>query len=359
MALVAVVVASMVALASCDEPAGSRAGAAGTSPPASSVRPPGPLDLGPYGGLGTWVDAYDFARPYQSAGAQPPIGPDDVDDMARRGVRTLFLQAARWDDDSPQGLVDPERLAAMLARAHERGLRVVGWYLPDHVDVGRDLERARQIVDFRAGDDRFDGLAIDIEYTRGEPDPAKRNAALVDFSQQLRREVTDRPIAAVVLTAVHLDVVNPRFWPDFPYGELADLYDVWMPMAYWTMRTGDYHNSYNYTRESVERLRDHLGRPDAVVAPIGGIADETDDDQIVHFGDALVDTRAIGGSFYDWNTMAPNKQALAARLFGSGRASTLPAAPPWTPPACPPPVTDPTPPRSGGCVDTTRVPATR
>jgi hypothetical protein len=270
---------------------------------------------------------YDYAPSYQDNGAPPPLSPDDLGEMARRGIKTVYLQATRWDDQSPDGIVDGPLLGAFLRRAHDLGLRVVGWYLPRLVDPELDLQRSMQIVDFRDGVERFDGLAVDIEYTQGEGDPTKRNANLVQYSRALRARVGDLPVAAVVLTAVHLEVVNPRFWPEFPYRDLRDLYDVWMPMAYWTLRNAPYDNAYNYTKESVDRLRNDLGQSDAPVAPVGGIADEMTDQQVADFGRALRAVDALGGSFYDWNTMAPGKQAAANRLFSSGPASSLPAPP--------------------------------
>jgi hypothetical protein len=285
-------------------------------------------DLQAYAGLGTWIDVFDYAPAYQDNGGDPPLSPADLDDMARRGVRTVFLQATRWDDKSPDGIVDGPLLGAFLRHAHDLGLRVVGWYLPRLVDIDLDVDRSLQITDFRDGDEQFDGLAIDIEYTQGEGDPAKRNDNLVRYSQRLRAKAGDIPIAAVVLTAVHLEVVNQRFWPDFPYRDLRDLYDVWMPMAYWTVRNAPYDGGYTYAKESVDRLRNDLDQQDAPVAPVGGIADEASSSQITDFGKALRDTGAIGGSFYDWNTLAPGKQATAQQVFAKGAAASLPAPPP-------------------------------
>ena len=122
---------------SSSTPAGG--GAADTAPgggpetggPDTTAVDRGPFarDLEPYEGLGAWVDVFDYAPAYQSDGSEPSLGVDDLDDMARRGVRTLYLQATRWDEDSPQGIVDEGLLGALLTRAHDRGMRVVGWYL--------------------------------------------------------------------------------------------------------------------------------------------------------------------------------------------------------------------------------------
>src|SRR5436305_9671970 len=64
-----------------------------------------PRDLRPYGGLGTWVDGFDFGPAY-TANPAPPIAPTVVDDMAAHGVKTVYLQAARDDRRSPGGIVD-------------------------------------------------------------------------------------------------------------------------------------------------------------------------------------------------------------------------------------------------------------
>ncbi len=290
---------------------------------------PAPRDLAPYAGLGTWVDVFDYAPNY--AGSQPPVTPEDVDEMADHGVRTLFLQAARWDDRSPGGLVDRKLLRQFLVNAHDRGLRVVGWYLPSFDDVDRDLERLGQVRDFEASGHRFDGVAVDIEYTEAVPDVTERNARLVELSRRFRAASPGLPIAAVVLPAVQLEVVNPRYWPDFPYRDLAGSYDLWMPMAYWSFRSGPYGDGYAYVHESVTRLRANLGRPDAVVAPIGGIADEIADAHIAQFAQALVDSNSIGGSLYDWNTLPPGRRHLLHLAFAEGPASRLPAPPPWSP----------------------------
>ena len=299
----------------------------GAVPESRRVIPPFPRDLLAYGGLGGWIDVFNFAPAYQPAGTDPPLTPQDVDELHRRGIRTLYLQAARWDDKTPAGIVDPPLLGAFLRRAHELGMRVVGWYLPRFVDVDLDVNRATLIHDFTWDGERFDGLAIDIEYTEGEADVARRNDNLVRFSERVRAAVGDEPLGAIILSAVHLEVINPNFWPAMPYDALKRLYDVWLPMAYWTLRLAPYDDGYTYAKESVDRLRADLGDPAALMAPIGGIADEMTEAQMDGFARALVDTGSVGGSFYNWNTTAPGLQAKARDLFTTGPAGALPPAP--------------------------------
>lgn len=314
------------AAAACRTPALGEPEAAGTQPMADlavgEVAPAGPRDLEAYAGLGTWVDVFDFVPRY--AGDPPPLSAAAVDEMADRGVRTVFLQATRWDDQSPDGIVDRPALRSFLIRAHERGLRVVGWYLPHFGDLDRDLERVRQIIDFEASGHRFDGVGIDIEWTDGVPDDGERSERLVQLSERIDAIAGDMPVAAIVLPAVQIEVVNPRYWPDFPYQRIAPHYDIWMPMAYWTFRDAPYDDGDDFVVESVERLRNNLGDEGALVAPIGGIGDLVTGEHVDQFAQALADVGAVGGSYYDWATLSPERRAEVQASFVDGPASDLP-----------------------------------
>jgi len=99
-----------------------------------------------------------------------------------------------------------------------------------------------------------------------------------------------------------MEDVNPNYWPDYPWAGLAQFYDVWQPMAYWTNRRDQWRDAYVYTATNIDRLRQHIGRPDAVVHPIGGIGDESNSDDITAFDQAAVDRGCVGGSLYDYRT---------------------------------------------------------
>jgi hypothetical protein len=276
-------------------------------PPAVGLPPvsPPPLrDVAVYRGLGTWVDAYDFSPQFQPNGAPAPVTPESVDDMAAAGVKTLYLQAAKDDVRSPGDLVNPEILGPMLIRAHDRGVKVVAWYLPKFYDVGSDLRRLLAMRDFRAGGQGFDGIGVDIEWTKDVPDPAERNVRLVDLSRRLRAEMGTAAVAAIPLPPVVIETINPRYWPGFPWRDLAPFYDVWMPMAYWTFRTqsSGWRDAYRYTEENVRRVRANLGLPGAIVHPVGGTDNKSSDADYRGFVRACLDTGSVGGSIYDWRT---------------------------------------------------------
>ncbi len=145
----------------------------------------GEADVDAFRGLGTWVDVYDYVPGFQSDGGPPPVTVDSIDDMSALGVRTLYLQSSQ-DDDRLQGqTVDKELLGTFLRRAHDNNIDVVAWYLPQFDDVDGDLRRIKALADFRTQGERFDGIALDVEYTQAlaRPRGAQRRAGRADGSR--------------------------------------------------------------------------------------------------------------------------------------------------------------------------------
>jgi hypothetical protein len=272
-------------------------GTADTAPSAANRN-----DLQAYRGLGTWVDVYEYIPTLQQAGKKPPLKPSAVDTMKDRGVKTLYLQAAQDDTRTPRATVSPKLVGEFLQNAHDAGLRVVAWYLPHFDDLDADLRHIRGLLDFRSDGERFDGVALDIEFRGDVSDVDARNTALVELSTRVRALARDRPIGAIVLDPVLLEVINGDFWPDFPWPEIADLYDVWLPMSYWTNRNtaSGYRDGFRYTDENIRRLRSNLGKPDAPMHAIGGLGDAAKAQDYVGFVRAARQQKAIGWSIYNY-----------------------------------------------------------
>ncbi len=257
--------------------------------------PPGRWTLVPHTGLGAWVDAYDWTA--ELGGTDPAVGPDDLAAMADAGVQTLYLQTSHRRSAST--LLEPERLDEMIQQAHAEGMHVVAWYLPTYTDVDDDLARLVASAELPV-----DGLAVDIEST-DVVDPVERSARVVDLSRRLRTALgPDKAVAAITLSTVHVEVVNPAFWPGYPYADLAADYDALLPMAYWTLRTGDLRSSVRYIGENVDRLRALVG-DDEPIHVIGGIADVATAADVEGMLAALRARDVIGGSLYDWATANP------------------------------------------------------
>ncbi|HVF12920.1 MAG TPA: hypothetical protein VNA87_07535, partial [Actinomycetota bacterium] len=181
-----------------------------------------------YRGLGAWVDVYDYAI----RDNMDPIAA--VDEMSRRGVKTLYLQTGRWKE--PNDIVNAEKVTLFLDRASAKGIAVVGWYLPGFGDIDRDIRRSLAVLNFRTpSGNKFSGLAPDIE-TREEVagDRVRFNAGIEEYSRRLRESVS----AGTVLAAIVVDAKNneraPARWSGFPWPAIGQYYDVVMPMAYWT-----------------------------------------------------------------------------------------------------------------------------
>ena len=297
-------VTSQAAVPTTTAPPAARAPLPPAPLPLLPVTPPPRRDTSVYRGLGTWIDAYDYSPQYQPNGGPPPVTPESMDDLAAQGVRTLYLQAAKDDTRSPGDLVNPEILGPMLNRAHARGIRVVAWYLPKFYDLDSDMRRFLAMRDFRFGGEGFDGIGNDIEWTKDVPNAAERNVRLIELSRRLRAAVGPAALSAIPLPPVLIETINPKYWPDFPWRELAPIYDVWMPMAYWTFRSqsSGYRDAYRYTEENVRRLRANLGLPGAVVHPAGGTDNKSNDNDYRGFVRACIDTGSVGGSIYDWRT---------------------------------------------------------
>lgn len=258
----------------------------------------------PFEGLGAWVDVYDYAPAFQSDGARPAVTPASVRDMAALGVKTLYLQAAQLDDRSKGNLVDRRLIGRFLRQAHEHDVAVVAWFLPQFAKPKADLARIQAMADFKAGDERFDGFGLDIEWTESVPDVAARNAALIKLARRARAVVGDAPLGAIVLEPVLLEVVNDQYWPSFPWRKIRKRFDAWLPMTYWSNRDTEsgYRDGFAYADENIRRLRANLGQPDAAVHPIGGIADDVSPDDVAGLVRAARRNDAIGWSLYDYAT---------------------------------------------------------
>lgn len=275
------------------------------SAPIAAPAPAGP-DISAYRGLGAWVDQFDFGRGW----SQPPALV--VDELARRGVKTLYLQTGKWN--SPDDFIDPTVAQTYLQLAHAQGIKVVGWYLPGFVDVPTDVARSMAVLNFRsATGDSFDGFAPDIEERRAAGGRDRFNAGVAEYSRQLRSAAGP----GIALGAITVDAKNnkraPNTWEGFPWPQIGQYYDVIMPMAYWsvTKRQAECGNSNDvaaYMREMRSETRALMG-VDRPFHAIGGIADCITPAEVDAFVGVSKELGFIGGSLYDFQTTQANPQA--------------------------------------------------
>jgi hypothetical protein len=244
-----------------------------------------------YAGLGAWVDVYDWSTTF--GGSTPSIGLAQIDALAGRGVRTLFLQGAGPRGDAP---LEPARQRPLIDRAHANGMRVITWYVPGHVDPDADRNRALAI-----GSLSVDGLALDIENST-LPDPDERSRRAVRLTAELDAALPGKAIGAIVPSPVGLDLAG-GYWPRFPFQGIGAHIDVWVPMTYWSYRNKpgqtQWRDAYAYVSENMRQIRARSKQPFTPFHVIGGLASESTTSDVQGMARAGREQEAIGASLYD------------------------------------------------------------
>lgn len=260
-----------------------------------------------FGGLGTWIDVYDTSL-YRSPTTL-------ADRLARRGVTTAWIETA--NDRSTVDVVQRAALGRVLDALHDRGIRVVAWYLPGHLDQALDLRRARAMLSFRSPrGDAFDGVALDIESLR-EKNVKRRTTRMLALLRTLRAEAGALPVAAIVYPPRALER-HAGWWPGFPWAVVAAQVDAVVPMLYTGGGFRGYDATYGYVARSLRLVRAAVGAGVPVHAA-GGVANRMTAEELGAFVDAVQDTGgAVGWSLYDWVTSTPAGWSALARLSGTG-----------------------------------------
>ena len=108
-------------------------------------------------------------------------------------MRTLYLQVANPDGASPDQLTDELQLREILTRARTRRAEGGGVVPARRSPTSRSTRGCcKTIVAFRSGTARFDTVALDLEYTQGEPDVAVRNDNTVEVAARTRGSCSAR-----------------------------------------------------------------------------------------------------------------------------------------------------------------------
>jgi hypothetical protein len=284
----------LVGFAACvgsPEVVGSAGGQPGPSHRATtrSLEPATGPATEPYEGLGTWIDIYDTDVWKQPVHA--------VRSMAAHGVRTIYLQSSNYHRNRP--FVHAEGVEAIVDAAHRQGLQVVAWYLPGFRDPSLDLHRAVRTIRFETpSGNRFDSFALDIESSEVRR-PDLRTARLLRMSAAIRRAAGDEyPLGAIVTSPDRLVRTDPHFWPGFPWRRLADTYDVFLPMTYYTYRVEGPRAAALYTARSVQVIRRQTSGLRVPIHVVGGISFDATGPETQGFVDTVLERDVIGASYY-------------------------------------------------------------
>ena len=258
-----------------------------------------------YNGLGTWIDVYDakaFANPEATAAA-----------IASHGVQTVYLETS--NSKQTVDIVKPEALGRLVDALHHNEIEVVAWYLPTLVKPAVDLRRSLAAMHFVTPEGGgFQGFALDIE----APDvknPAVRNARVLTLSRQLRAAAgPDLGLGAIIPSPRGMEI-RPAYWPGFPYAQLAGIYDVFLPMTYFTGTVKGPDAVYGYLARSLAILRVMTQNPDLPIHMIAGVADRATLPEVQAFAQLVSDDSRIGGwSLYDFFTTRAAEWRVLAGL---------------------------------------------
>ena len=243
----------------------------------------------PYEGLGTWIDIYDtevWEHPVHA-----------VRSMSAHGIRTIYLQSSNYNRNRP--FVHPDGVEAIIDAAHRRGIEVVAWYLPGFRDLPLDLHRAIRTIGFetRRGN-RFDSFALDIESSEVRRS-SLRTTRLLRMSAAIRRAAgADYPLGAIMASPDRLVRTDPRFWPGFPWRRLADTYDVFLPMTYYTYRVKGPRAAAWYTAQNVQIIRQQTSGMQVPIHVVGGISFDATGPETQGFVHTVLERDVIGASYY-------------------------------------------------------------
>jgi hypothetical protein len=268
-----------------------------TSSSAAVAPPANRHDLTAFKGLGTWVDGYDYARELSTT---PSVTPRTVMFMQQRGVKTIYLQAAKDSPKVRDTLMSRDRLGPILKAAHDRGIRVVAWYLPTFRDPAKDFRLLDAMMQFKYQGHHFDGIGLDLESSAVPT--ATRNTRLLALSKKVRAR-TWLPIAAITLPPVLIEEINKTWWNPFPWKAISPYYDVWIPMGYYTAydRWPKWRNAATSTTEDIRRIRARIGSR-VPIHYAGGLAGKSTATDYQRFEAAARAAGARGWSAYDYAT---------------------------------------------------------
>jgi hypothetical protein len=261
--------------------------------PGGRARPavPDAPKLEVYRGLGAWVDLFEgraWRRPTRA-----------VADMKSHGVRTLYLETSNYSQ--PRDIAMPRVVERFIEAAHARNMDVVAWYLPGFRNLRLDLRRSMKAIRFRTDSgQRFDSFGLDIEASIVDP-PSRRTRRLLTLSRKIRaRAGGGYPLGAIIPSPRGIELAED-YWPVFPYAQLAQIYDVFVPMGYFTYHVNGPDKTHFDTLRNIEILREEVGDPTVAVHLIGGIADDASVNEVHAFVQAVREHGLLGASLYNWS----------------------------------------------------------
>jgi len=211
-----------------------------------------------------------------------------------KGIRNLFVQVSR---SNTEAVVHPEKLGPLIDACHRYKIRVLAWSFAELRSPEADADKLIEACHFQsASGQHMDGLAANLE--------KDLTAAKVEaYSLRLRHSLgSTYPMIAVVYSPLNM---APQV-AQIPWPMLGQYYDVIAPMNYWNSKYKKL-DPYEYTKATVQRVRQLVGRPDVEIHVIGD-AMGTTSASINQFFKACQESAATSASLY------PNQRMTADQM---------------------------------------------
>jgi hypothetical protein len=252
-------------------------------------------DVTPYGGLATWIDIWDL-----KAWRNPEA---TMSAAAQRGIRTVFIETSNYS--RTVDVFNPLQLAGLLDAAHRYGMKAVSWYLPSFLHPAVDLRRSLAAIRFRTPSGvTFDSFGLDIEADVVRS-ASLRSRRLVTLSQQIRAAVGgDYTLGAITPSPLGMSL-HPKYWPRFPFEQLRAVYDVFVPMGYYSYHGRGAAAARREVVAAVRIIRNATADPAVPIHVIGGLAAATTRAEARAWAQAIADCGVLGYSLYDYLTTTP------------------------------------------------------
>jgi hypothetical protein len=127
--------------------------------------------------------------------------------------------------------------------------------------------------------------------------------------------------------------MHTSYWPRFPFKTLAGIYDVFVPMGYYTYHGDGYANAYSDTRDNIRIIREQTGKATVPIHVIAGDGAKSSATETTAYVRALRENGALGGSMYDWATTSDASwKALKNVRFNPRQSAALPPSLPFAAP---------------------------
>lgn len=226
------------------------------------------------GGKGIWVNIWNY-----------PANPDIYcETLKAKGIDTIYLQIAR---SNTPAIYNPEKLNKVLAAAHKRNLKVIGWTYVFLKDPIGDAKKFLKAVLYKSpSGDSLDGMAADIEEVT--------NAKCIEkFSNYVRRSVgKDYPLIAITFSPV-FKRGDPKH---YAWKTIANNFDIIAPMTYWhALKTHQSEKgAYTFTAETITKIKQYTGKKDIPIHLIGD-GQKTSSKEIEGFLRAANDNKVSAG----------------------------------------------------------------